>query len=164
MELAFIHLYSVLCSTAAEVSMSSHPFFFKKKTQPLLRCRSLQTGCHRFFFCSPAFQISLVNVRYRIYTPPPPPPLALICHLFLPFSLSFDVVTYLSNSGTDSEFVKVVTHLRVLIRKEFFTVRISPPPRMTDLCVCVCFRNHIIRPHLISRWGRWNKGAITESP
>lgn len=50
------------------------------------------------------------------------------------------MVTYLLNFQTDSEFVKVVTHLRVLIRKEFFSVRISALPRMTDLCVCVRFQ------------------------
>lgn len=50
------------------------------------------------------------------------------------------MVTYLLNFQTDSEFVKVVTHLRVLIRKEFFSVRISALPRMTDLCVGVRFR------------------------
>lgn len=130
--------------------MSSRSFLKRSRYLGANLSKSVVTA----FFKSPSSTAAATFIPLR----------ELICHLLLPFSQSFDVVTYLSNFEADSEFVKVVMHLGVLIRKEFFTVRISPPLRMTDLCVCVCFRNHIIRPHLISRWGSGIKGLLQSRP
>lgn len=79
----------------------------------------------------------------------------LIFRLLFHFPWNFDLVTYLLNLKTDSEFVGVVMHLRVLIRGEFFGVGISAPAlRMTVLCVCVRFRI-ISSVCILSQDGRW---------
>lgn len=70
------------------------------------------------------------------------------------------MATYLLNFKTDSEFVKVVTHLRVLIRKEFFSMRIS----VTDLCVCVRFGIISSVCILSPDGGGGKKGLLQSSP